>query len=263
MACSKTYWHGALVCAHMVPKLNHLQTLCGSVYLRPIQGSYNTSVGASAGTHAGGGAMDISTGNMTTTRRTWIMNNTRYSFLIGWQRNAISGLWSNHCHLIDPSCPSLSSAARNQVSLYRQGYNGLVGNARDPGYRGNLATMVNLYLNRFATTAIKIAALFISSITPSPSPRLYPYGPFPTPYRTGSMYGPTTAGKPWYSGRWSSPTKSVSTIRWIITLIQRRVGVTRDGFYGPVTFNAVKKWQAARGLKADGVVGPATWKAMS
>ncbi|WP_256379216.1 peptidoglycan-binding protein [Azospirillum sp. TSA2s] len=44
--------------------------------------------------------------------------------------------------------------------------------------------------------------------------------------------------------------------------IQRIVGVTPDGHYGPVTKAAVVVWQAAHFLKADGVVGPVTAKAM-
>lgn len=41
---------------------------------------------------------------------------------------------------------------------------------------------------------------------------------------------------------------------------QRILGnVTADGIFGPATERETKSWQAARGLKADGVVGPATW----
>src|SRR4051812_22890366 len=43
-----------------------------------------------------------------------------------------------------------------------------------------------------------------------------------------------------------------------VSAVQRVVGVSADGSFGPQTTEAVKKWQRAHGLTADGVVGPAT-----
>ncbi len=45
-------------------------------------------------------------------------------------------------------------------------------------------------------------------------------------------------------------------------LLQRRLGITVDGIFGPGTQRAVKAFQRRRGLTADGIVGPATWAAL-
>ena len=44
-----------------------------------------------------------------------------------------------------------------------------------------------------------------------------------------------------------------------VKYVQAKVGVETDGFFGPGTTAAVKAWQRANGLVADGSVGPLTW----
>lgn len=44
--------------------------------------------------------------------------------------------------------------------------------------------------------------------------------------------------------------------------IQRAVGVTPDGVFGPKTEAAVKAYQSRHGLVVDGIVGPQTWNTM-
>jgi peptidoglycan hydrolase-like protein with peptidoglycan-binding domain len=44
--------------------------------------------------------------------------------------------------------------------------------------------------------------------------------------------------------------------------IQRRLGITADGVFGPLTERAVKRFQSRHGLVPDGIVGPLTRGAM-
>lgn len=44
-----------------------------------------------------------------------------------------------------------------------------------------------------------------------------------------------------------------------VTFLQSRLGVNSDGIFGPVTLSAVKAFQRANGLYADGIVGVLTW----
>jgi lysozyme len=47
-----------------------------------------------------------------------------------------------------------------------------------------------------------------------------------------------------------------------VALVQKKLGVKADGWFGPVTEGAVKDYQRSRGLVPDGIVGPVTLKAM-
>lgn len=55
----------------------------------------------------------------------------------------------------------------------------------------------------------------------------------------------------------------VNGVRYLQYLLTRNgFKVTVDGDFGPLTDAAVRKFQASRRLVVDGIVGPATWKAL-
>jgi cell wall-associated NlpC family hydrolase len=43
-----------------------------------------------------------------------------------------------------------------------------------------------------------------------------------------------------------------------VRALQRALGVSADGVFGPATERALKRWQRAHGLMADGIAGPQT-----
>lgn len=98
-----------------------------------VQGSYNAGrVSQSAGTHDGGGAIDLAPYD-------W-QNKVRVLRAIGfaaWYRPAISGLWGAHVHAIAIGDSQMSAGAQKQVTAYYNGRDGLAGNRVDPHNRPN------------------------------------------------------------------------------------------------------------------------------
>jgi hypothetical protein len=96
-----------------------------------VQGGYNKGgVTASAGTHDGGGAFDLTPYN-------W-RNRVKVFRILGvalWHRPAIRGLWGEHLHGIVCGDGTASAGARAQVTEYYEGGDGLVGGAHDPDWR--------------------------------------------------------------------------------------------------------------------------------
>jgi peptidoglycan hydrolase-like protein with peptidoglycan-binding domain len=98
------------------------------------QGSYNEGgVGASAGTHDGGGAADISVSGMTTSVRTTVVRVLREVGFAAWYRSPDEGDWGPHIHMIALSDTDQSTAARNQAGDYYMGLNGLANRGPDTG----------------------------------------------------------------------------------------------------------------------------------
>ena len=156
---------GYTFCLHTIVKLKVLVAAIGArAVVRMIQGSYSTSTSASAGTHAGGGAGDQALSSLAASADTLCMTIARdVAFLIYWVRPYISGLWSNHGHFIDPSCPNLSPEAAAQCLDFKRGYNGLANNGPDFGSRASVTRLWDMYLNRSQTTVASIEALFATA----------------------------------------------------------------------------------------------------
>ncbi|MEU0789016.1 peptidoglycan-binding protein [Amycolatopsis sp. NPDC005961] len=97
------------------------------------QGGYNPGgVDASAGTHDGGGALDISVSGMSSTTRTKLLTALRKVGFAAWYRTPAQG-FDYHIHAMAISDPDLSSGAQHQTGDYYLGMNGLAGRGADDG----------------------------------------------------------------------------------------------------------------------------------
>ena len=94
------------------------------------QGSFNTSVSASAGTHDGGGALDIRINNFSSASADKVVKALRMAGFAGWRRGA-NDSFSPHIHAIAIGDRSATQIAKNQVAEYRRGGDGLVGPSGD------------------------------------------------------------------------------------------------------------------------------------
>jgi hypothetical protein len=104
--------------------------------LTVLQGSYHSGTSASAGTHDGAGAIDVSVHGMSESTAIKVCTAFRKRFGDAWFRSPKYGwpshLGGPHIHVIVADEPGLSSGAKNQVAAYNRGQNGLASHAHDP-----------------------------------------------------------------------------------------------------------------------------------
>ncbi|NUO55437.1 MAG: peptidoglycan-binding protein [Hamadaea sp.] len=95
------------------------------------QGSYTSTNPSSAGTHDGGGVVDISVTNLTTTQRWQTVKALRTVGFAAWLRNPSQGDWPYHIHAAAVLDPDMAPTARDQIYDYYIGKNGLANHAAD------------------------------------------------------------------------------------------------------------------------------------
>ncbi|GAB2483740.1 peptidoglycan-binding domain-containing protein [Jatrophihabitans fulvus] len=98
------------------------------------QGSYNPGGDpTSAGTHDGGGVVDVNVDGMSATTKTKVVRALRVVGFAAWSRTPSQGDWPFHIHAVAISDTDLSSQAQHQVGDYYLGLNGLANKAPDDG----------------------------------------------------------------------------------------------------------------------------------
>lgn len=125
-------WRGVRVHEQTRDQLLEVERLTG-IRVRPTQGSYSTAVGASAGTHSEGGAVDLSVDGLTKGQITALVFACRRVGLSGtWFRPYRRGVWAAHIHCVSTDGPDLAPSAARQIDERRKGGDGLVGDQPDP-----------------------------------------------------------------------------------------------------------------------------------
>jgi len=98
------------------------------------QGSYNPGGDpTSAGTHDGGGVVDVSVKGMTAAYRVTVARALRRVGFAAWVRTPSQGDWPYHIHAVAISDTDLSSQAQHQVGDYYLGLDGLADHGPDDG----------------------------------------------------------------------------------------------------------------------------------
>ena len=126
---------GYTVNARTQAMLTETERLLG-FHLVLSQGSYNPGGDpSSAGTHDGGGVVDINVDGMSATTRTAVARALRQVGFAAWVRNPSQGDWPWHIHAAAISDTDLSTQAQNQTGDYYLGFNGLANHGADDGPR--------------------------------------------------------------------------------------------------------------------------------
>lgn len=216
------YWRNRRFTKRMRSQLIEAERLA-KVRLTPTQGSYNTSVSASAGTHARE-AVDLSTRGMTRAQKAAVVRALWRVGVVCDLRLAKPGVWSEHIHGI-PVGGDLSPAAARQVTEFRNGGDGLVGNAKPVIDTGFPAVTWEQYLAKRDST-------------------------FPLP--TDHVFGRRPSGTQ-HNGTASSRDREA------VKRVQAKLGVRVTGHFGPITAANVSLFQYRKGIKVSGLVGRNTW----
>ncbi len=146
------------VCEHMLPKLQVLSRNTGAnILVRSLNantGSFQTKTEASANTHAGGGALDVDMRGLTRSQARFYETVGRKAGLLFYWRPAVKGLWTDHGHILDPGCGTMSVQAAAQFPLFERGFNALIGNHADTGDRSQVAAIMREFDSRNPRTAM-------------------------------------------------------------------------------------------------------------
>lgn len=209
-----------------------------------IQGSYNSGVSASAGTHDGGGAVDV--WGKSLSDAVVVTNVLRRVGFAAWLRTPAQGNWGYHIHAIAVGDAELSSGARSQVVDYHNNRNGLANNGKDTFSRAYVNQTFEEYkasikpvtpLIAFHTLSIKAGTqgVSLSAWTKTEVERFLSYA-----VQTGALSAANRNS--WLvvakAGNWQHAALIVTQT---VKNVQHQGGLTVDGVFGAQTAAYVNK----------------------
>jgi hypothetical protein len=220
-------WRGVTVDARTKAMLEEVARITpADLYVHPTQGSYRGGETAgSAGTHDGGGVVDLRTRDLTAAQDAQLLAAVRRVGFAGWLRVEAQGFEADHLHAVavQPGGKNdrgvLSRAAHDQVIDYFENRNGLANNRRDDGPRTWVGTTWETYQG---------APRCPGTITPG---------------ARGS------AVRAWQA--------EMVRLGWLAD-----TPGNADGFYGEATQRKARDMQRRLGVPVDAILGSVTWAAM-
>lgn len=116
-----------------------------------VQGSYNAGgVTASAGTHDGGGALDISVYGMDLAEKKRVVREGRLAGFMAYYRPTLPGVWNEHIHAGALGDPEASDGLKTQFKEYYAGEDALADHAPDPDPRVPIKVYPNVKLKKIS-----------------------------------------------------------------------------------------------------------------
>lgn len=128
---ARVTYHGATMNTRTRAMLVEAEDWLGRT-LSITQGSYHPGNPDSAGTHDGGGVLDISVSGMSSSLRTTVVRRLRQVGFAAWLRTPAYG-FAYHIHAVAISDTDMSPSAQNQAGDYYLGMNGLADRGPDNG----------------------------------------------------------------------------------------------------------------------------------
>lgn len=215
------------------------------------QGSYNAGgVAQSAGTHDGGGVVDLHASSLSAAERLDVLTEARRRGFAAWLRTPYQGDWVWHIHAVAIGCSDLSSSAARQVTAYLNDRNGLSGNGPDDGPDGFRRMTWEKYNEMLAAAQPgRDITISLESIQRAARGDLVthtrahdvdqllayagPAGIDVVPQYTIDKYKAVRAD--------ASENYGAAYLRYVIKMIQLRARITPDGEFGPVTGTYVRR----------------------